>query len=132
MSEETKKCSKCGEIKEVTAFYVKTKARTKDGRSVHCKKCADEYVKKWNEQNRERRRSIGSNSEKNAPASRKKEKAAGRVRRLTGSYVKAKIKRQFGLSIIDITEALVEAKREQLSLSRICRKANRTFKEVFK
>ncbi len=50
--EETKKCTKCGEIKPLKDFF-----RNNDGKSgahSRCKVCHTEQIKKWKHDNRER------------------------------------------------------------------------------
>ncbi|MGB3944544.1 MAG: hypothetical protein WBK88_07120 [Methanothrix sp.] len=49
---ETKRCSKCGEEKPVDAFYRNRAA--KDGLQNLCKQCHREYMRRWNQSNRER------------------------------------------------------------------------------
>lgn len=46
----TKICFKCGEVKPVVLFSVKT--RNKDGRQTHCKACAAHYQKQWHQDNK--------------------------------------------------------------------------------
>lgn len=45
MSEQTKQCSKCGEVKPVTEFYVD--GTHGDGRATQCRSCRAAYYKKW-------------------------------------------------------------------------------------
>lgn len=47
-----KKCSSCGETKEITDFY-KNRSR-KDGLQNQCKDCSKKTNKKWMDKNRER------------------------------------------------------------------------------
>ena len=50
---ETKKCSKCGEVKELGDFY--KKADSPDGFRSDCKVCVCEKARKWREENKERK-----------------------------------------------------------------------------
>jgi len=45
---ETKKCNKCGEVKELGEFY-RDKYNKKDGRMNTCKTCDNAYQKSWRE-----------------------------------------------------------------------------------
>lgn len=47
-----KKCTKCGEQKELTEFYANRTA--KDGKRSNCKKCQDKTRDKWAEANKDR------------------------------------------------------------------------------
>lgn len=49
---ESKKCSKCGKVKDVGEFY--NKKSRKDGKSSHCKCCSSESVMKWRKNNPEK------------------------------------------------------------------------------
>jgi len=52
MIELSKKCSKCGEVKLLGDF---NKNRySKDGSSCHCKTCAKETTRKWNQENKDK------------------------------------------------------------------------------
>jgi len=47
-----KKCSKCGELKDITEYY--QHADGKDGRFNHCKICQRELVRQWIKDNPEK------------------------------------------------------------------------------
>ena len=49
---ETKRCTKCGEVKPVSEFHKKKRAR--DGRQARCKACVKAYAAEWYVRNRER------------------------------------------------------------------------------
>ena len=51
---ETKKCSKCGEVKELGEFH--KRAASRDGRQNRCKICARQQHKKYYQENKEKRR----------------------------------------------------------------------------
>ncbi len=52
---ETKKCTKCGEVKPITEFY---KRHDRDGTRSHCKKCENESTNNWRRNHLERANEI--------------------------------------------------------------------------
>lgn len=70
MSTLTKKCSKCGEVKELLEFN-KDKSR-KDGYRYYCKKCGSEYSQRWAKNNPEKNRENAQLWKKNNPEKVKK------------------------------------------------------------
>ena len=46
---QSKACTKCGEVKDLSAFY--RKSTMKDGRQSHCKVCQNQRTKAWHNAN---------------------------------------------------------------------------------
>jgi len=58
---KTKRCSKCGELKPIDKFY-KDKS-SNDGHQYKCSRCAIEYGKEWQKNNKEIIREYGGLNE---------------------------------------------------------------------
>ena len=51
---QTKRCTKCGEVKPVSEFY--KRAESRDGLVSNCKACCSAATKRWRENNADRDR----------------------------------------------------------------------------
>ena len=148
MSEETKKCSKCGEVKSIDSFR-------KTGRRIRneCLTCEKLYRHKWMQKNKDYRKNHReainislskyrkNNKEKVNAASRKWREAdherakesnrrsyKNRAKNLTDGYIAHELK----VRINDLPIDLIEEKRQQLQIFRLAKEFKRTVKEVFK
>lgn len=144
---ETKKCSKCGEEKDL--IYFRKDRRKKDGLYVWCKKCSSENNVKWQRENREKQRQfLKTYREKNKEkieASKKKlnekykilrklnpqmfkerDRKARRIKveTLSDDYVKQL------LCLKDATPELIELKRNQVLIHRITKQLKQEIKNV--
>jgi len=77
---------------------------------AYAKKCRIDNIEKFRKRDLER-------NKKRMKATR--ESAANKVSELSSSYVKSKILRQYGLTADQVTDELVEVKREQLKQFRL-------------
>lgn len=134
---QTKKCTKCGEEKELNEFY-KDKIR-RDKHRVYCKKCEAPYYKKYYIRNLEKlnaqrkkyqvhsRTKLNTQARKYWSRNRKILTLQQRVREaqkreyLTNDYIKRLICQNASLNFADIPIELVALKREQLKLTRLIR-----------
>lgn len=114
-----KNCSKCGEPKELNEL-VKHK-KCKGGRAGYCKECANEYLRKWAENNPDnikahKKRWIQNNPEQFGLT--KKKSYLKRNRQLVDSVVKTYLQKQFKIKRSEITAKIVEIKRQQIMMWR--------------
>lgn len=128
MSEETKKCSKCGEVKTISEF---SKAGYGIGKfRAWCKQCVCVSSAAWHKNNLERiheKKKIYSDAHKHIATKKEKE----RVKNLDASYVKKLLIRSFG-SNVDITNEIIRLKREHIQVKRISKEFKKTVKECCK
>lgn len=126
MTDTTKKCSKCGEVKLLGEFYKKKMG--KYGRSSYCSKCASIINKKWyyinisGEVLPEARRTKGIDASKRYKKENPEKVKECRKREkinLSNSYVKRCITRRSGPLYSNIPKNLIDLKREQLKLTRL-------------
>ena len=115
----SKRCSKCGEPKELDEF-VKNK-KCKGERAGYCKKCANQYLRKWAENNPDsikahKKRWIQNNPEQFGVT--KKRSYLKRNRQLVDSVVKTYLQKQFKIKRSEITTKIVEIKRQQIMMWR--------------
>lgn len=119
---ELKKCSKCGEVKEIEEFHKNT--TRKNGKSSYCKKCFNRIISESyhkNQCNREKaiekaKRWHANNPEKVLEKNRKQRSE------LRSSYIRPLLHRACGIEYDDIIPQLIEAKREQLKAIRLLAK----------
>lgn len=52
MTESTKTCTKCGEVKNINEFRTQTNRQGKSQRRTHCKTCDNAYIREWRSINR--------------------------------------------------------------------------------
>lgn len=114
-----KRCSKCGDPKELEEL-VKNK-RCKDGRAGYCKECANQYLRKWAENNpnsikAHKKRWIQNNPKQFRLITKKS--YLKRNRQLVDSVVKTYLYKQFGISHSEIIPKMVQLKREQIAVWR--------------
>lgn len=135
---DMKRCRKCGEVKALDAFPVRS--CTPDGRHGFCRECKRRRQREWEDANREHirqkaresdRRRYSDNPEKFREKSRKThhknrdknlEKMAKNRKDLTDAYVKRSLLQ--GLPTmrgVDVPQSLLEMKREQIALQRLKR-----------
>lgn len=130
-----KRCTKCGEVKDVGEFSKGT--RTRDGLKGYCKQCHAIYYAWWYSNNRTARKAYSREySKKNKTRIREREKSCldkyrtrkrksnnhfakeGR-KELSDRYMKRLLVQRTRLSYSDIPPELVELKREQMKLGRL-------------
>lgn len=135
MSEETKKCTKCGEVKEISLFG-------KNGKWIRgdCLECRRAHIKMYKIRFKEtiqiaRKKYHKENlcSEKERAAKYNRSEAARlrnvrNVANLNTGYVASSMR----MRVSDCTLELIDLKREQLQFHRLAKEFNRTVKEVFK
>ena len=100
---ETKRCSKCGEVKDLNQFYLRTDRTS--GYHSRCKSCLWELCRRWAKLN---------------PLQRKKTHtrwAKKNRENLTNTYIKMKLIRN-NILVEAITPKIIELKREQILLFR--------------
>ena len=131
MSELTKRCTKCGEVKGMDMFC--GDKRAKDGRRCWCKSCSGEYRLSWERRNREKRAGYWATYyAKNGPRdyiaaypAKKSEYARRTYKRasdaLTDAYVKGCLQTEMGLQRSMFPVELVNLQREQLRLHRLAK-----------
>jgi len=139
---ETKKCTKCGEEKELNEF---PNCKTgKNGKHSACKKCHRQYqrdryasspekvkasVKSWDAANKERRNSKRSALREANPEKVKAARSAQKSRdviNLSSYYVAGLM----GLATGDCTPELIELKREQLRIHRLTKQLKQEIQNV--
>ncbi len=76
-TEDTKRCSKCGEIKEKKGFCLDRS--TKDGRHTQCKSCRTEYNK--------------------SPAARASKASYDKTEKGKSNYIRRDLKRNYGMTL---------------------------------
>lgn len=112
MHKEFKRCSKCGEEKELAQFY--NKPRAKDGKHPHCKVCHNKMTNKWVDDHREE-----SNASALAYAKSPKGLATARAR-----YNPEKQRTKLLRQKFNMTDAQYEIKlAEQNGVCAICQQA---------
>lgn len=123
---EKKKCTKCGEEKELHGFPNKNTSR--DGKHSHCKQCHSEYHrnryannkqkvseinKKWDSSNKERRNLMRSvlfaENPQKIKLARKKQKARD-IKNLADYYIAGLI----GIPVSLCTHEILESKRKEV------------------
>lgn len=133
MSEETKKCSKCGEVKPLSEFH-KFK-HSKDGLKPRCKPCNIFDANKYASEHKEECTRKKMNWYRQKPEDyRKKRERASNARRgdlLPDSYIATLVARQ-DFSASEVPVWLINLKREQIELHRLSKRIKQTIKEVFK
>ena len=160
MSEETKKCSKCGEVKLVILF---------SGRGAACKACRAAYAREYLAANRERicqrRRELWINGASERAKNYRKQHADD-INKQKKNYRDANVKRilekareyreknkekikqyklkyvsivhpwyaasLIGIKLDSLPQEIIELKREQLQIHRIARELKNTVKEIYK
>lgn len=148
---ETKKCSKCGEVKAVEEFRV-SRAR-KCGRDFWCKRCRNEKQRAYRAKNRDKvnenhRRWLADNPgkateyhrrdrERNPDSIKRRAKAGLEAKRNASRQARVDISDSYirqiwGIEDKEGQESLVEAKRQQLLVHRELRKFQKLLKEQTK
>ena len=123
----TKQCGKCKEIK-LLKYFNKNKT-TKDGHNTWCKNCHNIYTKQHYEKNPETYRKANRKCRKKRYARLKatnpeilkeesKKQRAYSVKNLSNYYVKKIIVGKSSLKFSDITDEMVEFKKEHIKLIR--------------
>ena len=147
MSEETKKCTKCGNEKSILLF--RRSYRTKTSLRSICRECENiqrnDRIKDDEKEKERKRKSAIANKERynesrrnrrkaspDPPRKISKESAIAKARRqcdgLSRSYVAALLE----MKVADCTEDLIEMKRQQVLFRRLSIKLKHTVREVFK
>ena len=126
----SKRCSKCGDPKELEEL-VKNK-RCKDGRAGYCKKCANQYLRKWAENNPDnikahKKRWIQNNPEQFGLT--KKRCYLKRNKQLVDSVVKTYLQKQFKIQRSEITRKMVQLKTGQIMMWRGVKKLKEAVNE---
>ncbi len=108
---DTKRCSKCGEVKEVEEF-----------RKTHnqCKNCIGLLRKKYDFLNREKINERQRKYVKNNRARNNRDKGKY-IAKMSSRYIDALIKHQ--LRIEDITPEMIDIKRQQIIIYRLLKEA---------
>lgn len=113
---ETKKCSRCGEVKALMDFG--NCRSNSSGKHYECKKCHAIETKNWRAKNKNKTQEYSrdwllKNKNKSREAKRLNEEKNRNC--LSDRYVSSKL----GLSIHDCSPELLELKREQLRIKRL-------------
>ena len=108
---ETRKCSKCGEVKPINEFYKHKKQ--KDGLSIQCKCCVKEYYKKHLKERREYQREYRKEHREYINKYNKED-----IVLLKSWYIKSKLI-SLGWEKEDITEEIIETKRNIIKTKRL-------------
>ena len=116
---ETKKCNKCGEVKQLSEFS--TDKRNSCGRIGHCKKCSSIITKKWKDNNIEK----AKESDKKYKIKNKlkiSEYYINQRKYIDINYAKRML-RQSGFTTEQINEnpELIEVKRLIVKTKRLCK-----------
>ena len=123
---ETKKCSKCKEVKPINEFY--KHKRQKDGLASQCKCCESkinkEYYKKHLKEIKEQQKKYKKEHRKEHREHTKKGKAL-----LKNWYIKEKLI-QSGWRKEDITEEIIEEKRNMMKTKRLINKINKVINQT--
>lgn len=145
---ETKKCSKCGEVKPPSEFGLDRSK--KHGLANQCKRCKGATSNAWREKNRERNRANERAwEERNRGHIRERQRARYRAdpekakapteawvranpekvlavaKRARDGLTKAYIASKLRIPVRDLTPELLALKREQLALKRLSREIKR-------
>lgn len=154
MSEETKTCTKCGEVKPIIEYEMRTDSI--DGRRHQCKICHGTNVKAWDVLHRRKSKRVPVTAI--AKKERKKEwrkenaerlsfkrfkwgllnkekvKKYGRAaaENMTDRYLRNLIAGKDRVMYVSVPSELIVAKREQLQILRLAKEFKQTMKEVFK
>lgn len=123
---ETKKCSTCKEVKPINEFY--KHKRQKDGLYSQCKYCANkvrkEYYKKHLKERIEYQKKYKKEHRKEHTEYNKKDRAL-----LKNWYIKEKLI-QSGWEKENITEEIIEEKRNIIKVKRIIKKINKVINQT--
>ena len=123
---ETKKCNMCGKVKLISEFY-KQKSN-KDGLCLQCKYCANkvrkEYYKKHLKERIEYQKKYKKEHRKEHTEYNKKDRAL-----LKNWYIKEKLI-QSGWEKENITEEIIEEKRNMMKTKRLISKINKVINQV--
>ena len=125
-----KRCSKCGKEKELEEFVKHRKC--KDGRAGVCKECANEYGRKWAENNSNNIKAHKKRWKENNPDQDKlriKKSYLKRNRQLVDSVIKTYLQNQFKIKRSEITSKIVEIKRQQIMMWRLIKQLKRAANE---
>jgi hypothetical protein len=124
---ETKKCSKCGEVKPINEFY-KHKMQ-KDGLNSQCKCCVnktnEEYRKKHPKERRKYQKKYLNKYKKEHKEYLNKYKKEHVVALLKDCYIKDKLILD-GWRTENITEEIIEEKRNIIKTKRLINKINKS------
>lgn len=141
-----KKCTCCGEIKDLNLFY-NNKTKSKDGKFSKCKKCVDVVKRNWEKRNPKKCASYARNYQKNNKekvreyhreyrkrdgfreynnlkvkewSARNKNKLLDPSKKLLDSYL-IKILQKKGFKKNQITPEIIDLQRQILKNKRICK-----------
>lgn len=133
MSQETKKCSKCGEVKPLSEFH--RFKHSKDGHKPKCKPCNTAEANKYASNHKEECSSKKMDWYKKKPIEYRKDRERRsnerRGRILPDSYIANCVARKdFPPSTVSLE--LINLKREQLQIYRLAKELKKTINEVFK
>jgi len=111
MIAETKKCTKCGEVKPLDSFYA-------DGKKIQsrCKSCMCKYTKEWKKRFPEKNKSHERTCSKN------------KRNALTSAYIAGEL----GLNVSSCPPELIALKREKIQLLRLTKQLNQAIKDAQK
>jgi len=116
---ESKKCSKCNEIKEL-ALFSKQKANN-DGFRSYCKECMSVSKKKYRQENRDKileqgRKYQKENRNKMCEYSKKNYLKYRDI--ISDNTIKKYLKNTLFLQLQEISQEMIELKKEQILLTR--------------
>lgn len=117
-----KKCTKCGEVKALSEFALSKSGA--GGRHSQCKKCRYAYMIKWRKNNPDLHLASVAKYGKKFPervANYRKKSQAKSILNLEPSYVAVLL----GISLSELTDELLELKREQLKIHRAVKQLNK-------
>ena len=110
-----KECTACRESKEINEFSL-DRSRP-DGKAVWCRRCRGTHYAEYRSANKEK---LNKRRREYWPANKEKLNKRQREYRLVANdtYIRRRLKNQFGLKGGDITEELINLKRAHLKLRR--------------
>ena len=124
---ETKKCSKCGEVKPINEFY-KQKSH-KDGLNSYCKCCMNKKIEEWRKKHskeyKEIKKKYNKKHSKEYKEYQNKYKKEHVVALLKDWYIKDRLI-QCGWIKENITEEIIEEQRNIIKTKRIINKINQS------
>lgn len=122
--EQTKKCTKCGETKDLSSF--RKDKRGKHGICPRCKYCEDARHKEWIKSHPGYERKFN----KNNPARGKKKWATYRKKKGDALFdMPGQIAKALGLPVEKCTLDLLELKKQQLHTYRLTKQLHQLLKE---
>ena len=124
---ETKKCSKCGEVKPINEFYKQKSC--KDGLNSYCKCCMNKKVEEWRKKHPKERikhqKKYINKYKKKYSEYQKKYKKEHIVALLKDCYIKDRLI-SLGWGKENITEEIIKEKRNIIKTKRIISKLNQS------